>query len=222
MPGLPFAPARRDNREKKGDALYGTRGLWCSTGRNESSQGYARMLEERYLIWRFKHGSAAAFAEIYTRSKNDLLKLAVVLLGDVHAAEDIVHDVFVHIAQTRGNLRVTGHLQGLLATCVANRARNYRRDAYRYHRVAKQAGDGSSDSCEPDHWATVSEQLQLLSEAMAQLPYEQREAVALHLGSGLSFPEIARIQEAPVNTVQGRCRYGLEKLRSLLNSEATT
>jgi RNA polymerase sigma-70 factor (ECF subfamily) len=64
--------------------------------------------------------------------------------------------------------------------------------------------------------------LQLLSAAMAQLPYEQREAVALHLGSGMSFPEIARIQDASVNTVQGRCRYGLQKLRSLLNSEETS
>ncbi len=189
----------------------------------ENSLGLARMLEERYLIWRFKHGSAEAFERIYEKHKNDLLKLAVVLLGDVHAAEDIVHDVFVQIAQTRGRLEVAGHLKGLLATCVVNRTRNYRRDSYRYHNcLAKQADGGSSGLDEPEQWAVVSEQLQLLSEAMAQLPYEQREAVALHLGSGLSFPEIARIQDAPVNTVQGRCRYGLQKLRSLLNSEATT
>jgi RNA polymerase sigma-70 factor (ECF subfamily) len=180
------------------------------------------MLAERYLIWRFKHGSAEAFEEIYMRSKNDLLKLAVVLLGDVHAAEDIVHDVFVQLAQTRAGLRVTGNLKGWLATCVANRARNYRRDAYRDRQgVARQATDGSSEVVEPDHWVTVSEQLQLLSAAMAQLPYEQREAVGLHLGAGMTFPQIARLQKVSVNTVQGRCRYGLEKLRSLLNSEAT-
>ena len=189
----------------------------------ESSPGQTRMLEERYLIWRFKHGSAEAFERIYERHKNDLLKLAVVLLGDVHAAEDIVHDVFVHVAQTRTGLRVTGNLKGLLATSVVNRARNYRRDAYRYrHSLAQQEEGGSSDSFEPQQWAIVSEQLQLLSAAMAQVPYEQREAVALHLGAGISFPEIARIQNASVNTVQGRCRYGLQKLRSLLNSEATT
>ena len=181
------------------------------------------MLEERYLIWRFKHGSAEAFEQIYTRYKNDLLKLALVLLGDVHAAEDIVHDVFVHVARTRSSLRVTGNLKALLATCVVNRARNYRRDAYRYqHSVARQASDGSSDSFEPGHWAIVSEELHLLSEAMAQLPYEQREAVGLHLGAELTFPQTARIQKVSVNTIQGRCRYGLEKLRSLLNSEATT
>jgi RNA polymerase sigma factor (sigma-70 family) len=188
----------------------------------ESSHGYTRMLEERYLIWRFKHGSAEAFERIYQTYKNDLLKLAVVLLGDVHAAEDIVHDVFVHVAQTRGSLCVTGNLKALLATAVANRARNCRRDAYRYHHcLARQADGGSSGPCEPEPWAIASEQLQLLSAAMAQLPYEQREAVALRLGSGTSFPEIARIQNASVNTVQGRCRYGLQKLRSLLNSEAT-
>jgi RNA polymerase sigma-70 factor (ECF subfamily) len=196
----------------------------------ESSLGYTRllrfarndrMLEERYLIWRFKHGSAEAFERIYEKYKNDLLKLAVVLLGDVHAAEDIVHDVFVHVAQTRTRLRVAGNLKSLLATAVVNRARNYRRDTYRCrHSLAQQDEDGSFDSCEPPQWVILSEQLQLLSAAMMQLRYEQREAVALHLGAGMSFPEIARIQNASVNTVQGRCRYGLQKLRSLLNSEA--
>jgi RNA polymerase sigma-70 factor (ECF subfamily) len=180
------------------------------------------MLEERYLIWRFKHGSAEAFERIYERHKNDLLKLAVALLGDTHAAEDVVHDVFVHVARTRSALRITGNLKSLLATSVVNRARNYRRDAYRYrHCLARHAAGGASSPCEPEPWAIVSEQLQLLSRAMAQLPYEQREAVALHLGSQMSFPEIARLQNASVNTVQGQCRYGLEKLRSLLNSEMT-
>jgi RNA polymerase sigma-70 factor (ECF subfamily) len=179
------------------------------------------MLEERYLIWRFKHGSAEAFERLYIKHKNDLLKLAVVLLGETCAAEDIVHDVFVHVAQTRDRVKVASNLKGLLVTSVANRARNYRRDAYRRHSsLAKQANGDSSGSFEPEQWAIVSEQLQSLSDAMTQLPYEQREAVALHVGAEMTFPEIARVQNASVNTVQGRCRYGLQKLRSLLNSEA--
>ena len=124
--------------------------------------------------------------------------------------------------ETRANLRVTGNLKSLLATSVVNRARNYRRDTYRYHGIPWRSKTrvARRNACEPQQWAIVSEQLQSLSEAMAQLPDEQREAVALHLGAEMSFPEIARIQNASVNTVQGRCRYGLEKLRSLLNSEA--
>ena len=180
------------------------------------------MLEERYLIWRFKRGSAEAFERIYEWYKHDLLKLAVVLLGDVYAAEDVVHDVFVGVARTRANLRVTGNLKALLTTSVANRARNYRRDASRYRNSLAGSAEGRPQSASgPERWAIVSEQLQALSDALAQLPDEQREAVTLHVGAGIGFGEIACIQNVSVNTVQGRCRYGLKKLRSLLNSEAT-
>jgi RNA polymerase sigma-70 factor (ECF subfamily) len=179
------------------------------------------MLEEKLLIWRFKHGSAEAFEQIYARHKNDLLKLAVVLAADVHTAEDIVHDVFVHVAQSRGNIRMNGNLRGMLAAAVVNRLRNERRDRLRQQRRAEAKAHGVVASAErPEQWAVLSEQLELLRGAMAQLPYEQREAVALHVGVEMTCPEIARVQNVSVNTVQGRCRYGLQKLRSLLNSGA--
>ena len=50
-----------------------------------------------------------------------------------------------------------------------------------------------------------------------QLPYEQREAVALHLSSGLTFRQIARHQSSSISTAKGRYRYGLDRLRSILN-----
>jgi RNA polymerase sigma-70 factor, ECF subfamily len=178
------------------------------------------MLEDKRLIWKLKHGSAEAFERIYLTHKNDLLKLALVLLADVHAAEDVVHDVFVHVAQTHRNLRLTGSLKSLLAVAVVNRARNARRDGRRRQdRAEAKAEDASARTRNPEQWAVLSEQVQRLSDAMAQLPYEQREAVALHEGMSMTFPQIARLQDVSVNTVQGRCRYGLKKLRSLLNSE---
>jgi RNA polymerase sigma-70 factor (ECF subfamily) len=178
------------------------------------------MLEDRLLTWRFKHGSAEAFERIYVKYRDDLLRLAVVLLPDVHAAEDVVHDVFVHVAQQRTTIRVAGNLKSFLAVAVVNRARNYRRGEKRLESRAAGKADGAQPAApEPEPWAILSEELQRLRLAMAQLPDEQREAVALHEGTGMTFPEIARLQNVPVNTVQGRCRYGLSKLRSLLNSE---
>ena len=181
------------------------------------------MLEEKRLIWRLKQGSAEAFEQIYAAHKNDLLKLAVVLLADIHAAEDIVHDVFVHVARTRRDLRLAGSLKSMLATAVVNRARNARRDGQRrYDRATAKADGLRASQPDPEQWAILSEQLHQLSGAMAQLPYEQREAVALHEGASMTFPQIACLQQVSVNTAQGRCRYGLQKLRSLLNSEATS
>ncbi len=56
---------------------------------------------------------------------------------------------------------------------------------------------------------------------MALLPYEQREVLMLHLHSGMKFRQIAETQGVSTNTVQGRYRYGLDKLRSMLNGEVT-
>jgi RNA polymerase sigma-70 factor (ECF subfamily) len=64
-----------------------------------------------------------------------------------------------------------------------------------------------------------TEQAGRLSQAVAQLPEEQREVVLLRLTAGLRFREIAELQQASLNTVQGRYRYGLDKLRSTLNGE---
>ena len=54
---------------------------------------------------------------------------------------------------------------------------------------------------------------------LVTLPDEQREVVVLRIKAGLTFKEIARIQQTTIPTVQGRYRYGINKLRSLLNGE---
>ena len=71
----------------------------------------------------------------------------------------------------------------------------------------------------PVQWIMCSEDLKLLSGALAQLADNQRESITLHLQSGMKFREIAKFQGVPINTVQSRYRIGLEKLRSLLNSQ---
>ncbi len=59
-----------------------------------------------------------------------------------------------------------------------------------------------------------------LAWALSQIPDEQREALLLHLYIGMRFKAIAKLKNESINTIQGRYRYGLDKLRSLLNSEA--
>ena len=77
-----------------------------------------------------------------------------------------------------------------------------------------------SDLRTPEQWITISEELQHWSDALAELPYEQREVVLLHLRAGLKFNQIAKVQDVSVNTAKGRYRYALAKLRAILNGEA--
>lgn len=181
------------------------------------------MLEDKRLIWRLQRGRVNALRQTYDRYKLDLLKLAILLTGDVHHSEDVVQDVFLKLAESYDRISDHGNLKNFLITCLMNRIRTIRRDSQR-HQAAQLDGTAieATRTSSPDQWAVVNEQMQRLSEAMAELPVEQREVVTLRFEAGLGFPQIARIQNASINTVQGRYRYGMEKLRALLNSEVET
>ena len=178
------------------------------------------MVEDRLLIWKFKLGNRDALQRIYEKYKNDLLKLAVALTNDVNTAEDVVQDVFVAFAKSAEKIRTRGNLKKYLVTCVANRIRNRKRDQQRHETSSINGLDSAiSDENRPEQWAILSEELKLLSNAMAQIPYEQREVLTLYMHGDMTFRQIAKIQNVSINTIQGRYRYGLNKLRSILNSE---
>ena len=178
------------------------------------------MIEDRLLIWRFKCGSTDALCRIYEKYKDNLLRLATALLNDISAAEDVVQDVFVSFAQSAEKIKLTGNLKSYLATCVANRARNWNRARKHQETVnPNEAELAVSNLKRPEQWIIYSEQLRQLNNALAQLPYQQREAISLHLQGGMKFKAIAELQDVSINTVQSRYRYGLDKLRSILDSE---
>jgi len=177
------------------------------------------MVEDRLLIWKFKLGNRDALRRIYEKYKNDLLKLAIALVNDTYAAEDVVQEVFVNFAQSAAKIQPGGNLKKYLATCVANRIRNRKRDQLRHGTAGVNVECAIYDGQRPEKWAILSEELELLNSAMAQIPYEQREVVGLYMQGGMTFRQIAKVQNASINTIQGRYRYGLNKLRSILNSE---
>ncbi|MEN6425065.1 MAG: sigma-70 family RNA polymerase sigma factor [Phycisphaerales bacterium] len=179
------------------------------------------MLEDKWLILRFNRGDRDVLHRIYDKYKDDLVTLAAALLLEVRLAEDVVHDVFLSFLGSAGRFRLTGSLKGYLATCVANRARNVNK-AGRRHRGAAldDVPDVACGEPSPEQAAIFAEQLGRLSAALAELPYEQREVLLLRLHSQMRFAAIAEVQGVSINTVQGRYRYAIEKLRALLDSEA--
>ena len=178
------------------------------------------MVEDRLLIWKFKLGNRDALQRIYEKYKNDLLKLAVALANDVNTADDVVQDVFVSFIKSAERLRLTQSLKGYLVACVANNARSRNKARQRHKSFGLDETEPIvSESQRPDFSAIFGEQVGQLAGALAQLPYQQREAVLLHVYGGMKFKAIAKLCGESVNTIKGRYRYGLDKLRSLLNSE---
>ena len=175
------------------------------------------MLEDKLFILKFNRGNREALRSIYEKYKDDLVTLAAALLTDVASAEDVVHDVFVGFVESSRKFRLTGSLKGYLATCVANNARNRNKAGRRHQNV--EASEVMPDVNRPDAAAIFGEELRQLAWALGQLPYEQREVLLLHSYSGMRFRAIAKQQNVSINTVQGRYRYALDKLRSMLDGE---
>jgi RNA polymerase sigma-70 factor (ECF subfamily) len=178
------------------------------------------VFEDKTLKADFNRGAGDVISCIYEKYKDDLLRLAVALLHDEYLAEDVLNDSLVALAKSIGNVRLTGNLRSYLATCVANHARNMYRARRNKKTVAiEDAAHVRSPSSGPEQSAVLNEEYCRVKDAMAKLPYEQREVIVLHLRNGITFKEIAGLQNVSINTCTSRYRCGLGKLRSLLNSE---
>jgi RNA polymerase sigma-70 factor (ECF subfamily) len=177
------------------------------------------MLEDERLVWRMKRGDKEALRRIYEKYKDRLLTIAASMLSEPGGAEDILHDVFVSFAAGIRRFHLYGSLERYLTTCVVNRVRDrFRRKKFEVIEIprVKQMDSGTE---RPEQRAMFDERSQVLAEALAQIPFEQREVVVLHTKAAMKFREIAILQGVGVSTVQGRYRYGLEKLRSALRGE---
>ena len=58
-----------------------------------------------------------------------------------------------------------------------------------------------------------------LMQALARLPYMQREAILLHYLYDMKYREIGRATDSQVSTVKSRVRQGMEKLQGILRRE---
>ena len=129
-------------------------------------------------------------------------------LGLSHGeAEDVLQETFVALLQMPQEPEDAGHY-GLRA--FRNRALNYRRSTWR--RLARELE--SSRWFERDSHETEAERQAM--KALAELPPEQREVIVLKIWNDMTFDAIARLFDISPNTVAGRYRYGLNKLRACL------
>lgn len=179
------------------------------------------MLEDKFLLWKFKRGSSEALERIYDKYETYLITVATALLNNTHEAEDVLHDFFISFVESSDKIRLRGNLKAYLATCVANLARNKIKRMQLEPTTLDDNNEIESMDIQPYLLMIREEETAILNQAMSQLPYEQKEVIILHLKANLKFRQIAELRSASVNTIRSRYRYGLEKLRLLLNSEVT-
>jgi len=177
------------------------------------------MYDDTILLKKASQGCRDSLRRIYETHKDHLLTVARALTGNRAQAEDVVHDVFVAFARNAPTLRLHTSLRGYLCVSVCNRVRDLARTEIRHRRSDDFVGRGPADAAAPDVRVATAELEGRLRTALEEVPLEQREVLLLRTQAALSFEEIGRHQGISANTARGRYRYGIDKLRSLLNSE---
>lgn len=180
----------------------------------------ASMLQEKILLRQFNRGDTKALRQMYILYKVDLTTLATALLFDKAQAEDVVHDVFARLMDSKRKIRIKSNLRAYLLRAVANMARNVNRSKKKTDHDQEVIGADCFLSTEtPEYAAIFKEQREKLTSVLPELPYEQREVLLLRHFGDLRFKAIAKCQGVSISATQARYRYGLEKLRSLIGGD---
>jgi RNA polymerase sigma-70 factor (ECF subfamily) len=174
------------------------------------------------LINRITGGDTEAFELLYDRHRAAAYGLALRMLAEPPAAEDVVQEAFLTVwrqAASYGPAR--GTVRAWLLAIVHHRAIDYlRRRALREDRQ-----DNIEDMALPaesaDTWELARQNVegQQVRDALQQLPPDQRRSILLAYFGGYTQDEIARKLGVPLGTVKGRLRIGLQKMRGYLNIE---
>ena len=154
-------------------------------------------------------------AQLYERYSSIVYSVALRVLGDTGAAEDILQEVFMQLWRSPDVFDATrGSLPGWLAVITRNRAI----DSLRKRRPEADITDVVV-SIEPDfvgraEWSRALEKIRGVLGGMAPL---QRSALEMAFFEGLTHTEIAEKTGEPLGTIKTRIRAGLLTLRKAFN-----
>jgi RNA polymerase sigma-70 factor (ECF subfamily) len=170
--------------------------------------------DDNLLLRGIQRGDEAAIAQLFDRYAKLVYSVALRVLRDPSAAEDVLHEVFLHLWDKSESLNdVAGSLGGWLAVAARDRSL----DTLRRKKTEAQVQEFQLPSAvllseESDRNAT----LERTHAAFLRLPLEQRKALDMAFFDGLTHNEIAELTGEPAAGIKTRIRTGLLQLRKAM------
>jgi RNA polymerase sigma-70 factor, ECF subfamily len=185
--------------------------------------------DETMLIASMAQGDPRALEQIYERHSRGVYSLAVRLLSDGPAAEEVVQETFLKLWRQPSSYQPSrGRLLPWLLGVAHHHAVDLlrRRQLEQRHRVQPGphvSGEGlvdlldnhglASPEGDPQARAGAFEQRMTVGAALSRLPGEQRLPLELAYYHGMTQLEIATSLGLPLGTIKTRMRLGLQQLR---------
>lgn len=176
-------------------------------------------LSDEALLAGLAAGDEASAAAFVRRYQGRVFGLAVTILGDAAAAEDVAQEAFTRAWRHAG---VYDPRRATAATWILAITRNLAIDALRLRRA--QPADPETIAAQlmpvpsPDDGAFPPDEAVRLRSALAALPDDQRRAIVLAAFGGQSAREIGEREGIPLGTAKTRIRAAMIKLRSAMTT----
>ena len=172
--------------------------------------------DDSVLLARVQRGDEQAMASLFDRYSKVVYSVALRVLRDPSAAEDVLQEIFMQVwRKPEGFSATRGSLGGWLAVVARNRSIDY----LRRRRPTESVEDVALAS--PCNLGEESERNLMTEKARSlilTLPQEQRKTLEMAFFDGLTHAEIAEMTGEPLGTVKTRIRSALLVLRKGLQS----
>jgi RNA polymerase sigma-70 factor, ECF subfamily len=173
------------------------------------------------LLGQIARKNEGALAELYDRTSPLVYGLALRMVRERCAAEEITQDVYMHVwrrADTFDPAR--GNVLSWIATISRSRAIDRLRSSKA--RLSREENrevmdDFRNPSPDPEHASSESERARFVSRFLSQLPADQRSVIELAFFSALTHSEIASRTGLSLGTTKARIRSGMIQLREQLS-----
>ena len=158
-----------------------------------------------------------AWEQVYANHYSRLVALLTAIAGSAAAAEESVQEAFVRALGLTGRRRVVDDPQAWLYRVAVNHARSRWRRLMTARRHEAEIALPEAGEAEDERYAMRS----VVREALARLPWQQREVLALYYIADMPIADIAARTDTPVGTVKARLARGRDGLRRELESSLT-
>ena len=184
------------------------------------------------LVKRVQGGDNSAFDLLVRKYQHRISAVGYRFVPDHAEAQDITQDAFIRAYRALPNFRGDAQFYTWLYRIAVNTAKNFLVASKRRPPTADIAAEDAEhlagggrlhDHDTPEHQLLRGEIEQAVTDTVAGLPEELRQAITLREVDGLSYEEIAQLMQCPIGTVRSRifrAREAIDQtLRPLMDSE---
>lgn len=176
----------------------------------------ARALEA-YLVASARTGDAAALAQLAKLMAPRLLAHASRLMGDADQARDITQTAWIDIQRGLPGLRDVGAFRAFALRIVTRKVAASIKELQRDRNLAAEYAGEAESSAPP--LGEIAADGTVVRAAIAALPPDQRNTLALFYLEDLTVTEVAGVLQIPVGTVKTRLMHARAKLRATLKGD---